>query len=111
MRKISSSEARRYRRRHRLLLFLPFLGFASPAIINIGESPSPWQYAVAGALFLGFIAVGLLGAALYQRRLLRLIDPPEQIRRNVLRLSWFSPIGSLLAIDELLYVASRETEA
>jgi hypothetical protein len=43
-----------------------------------------------------------------ERHIMHVIDPDPEIRKRVLSLSWFRPIGTFLAVNELLRSAVEE---
>jgi hypothetical protein len=79
------------------------------ALPSVLPSPPPdWLQFVPAAWFFAFLIVGLLGVWLTERRVLRVVDPDPELRRRVLSLTWFKPLGHFWALDELLREAVKE---
>ena len=109
MNDLSSASVRRYRMTFGLRLAcvpVAFLGAALPALLP--HPPPDWLVLIPAAWFFGFLTLGLLGTWSLERRLLEEVDPDAETRRRVISLSWFRPVGSFMAVNELLRLAEEK---
>jgi len=58
--------------------------------------------------FFACLIVAMLGVWFTGWHIMRVIDPDPEIRKHVLSLYWFRPIGTFLALNELLRSAVEE---
>ena len=105
---LTQETASRWRRHHRVAFFTPLLILGLGFVLHWAGVLEPMQPFV-GAALLGTFALSLLWAPLVQIALLRRVDPSDDVRREVLSLSSWSPFGSFWAVNELLRVASQES--
>ena len=102
MRTLSPVQARRYRRIHALLWVAPIAFFLACllAVRYVDEGSSAHLVLALLAILGG--GAGLLAVALYQRWLLRHIEPDRELQSKILSLSRIRPFGSFWAVRELL---------
>jgi hypothetical protein len=107
--KITRSQARRYRRQHAILFACIPLGLLGGlALSSLLPSAPDWLLFIPAAWLFSFLIVGMLGVWFTERHIMRVIDPDPETRKRVLSLAWFRPIGSLMAVNELLRSAVEE---
>jgi len=109
MNRLTRSRARRYRLVHRFFfacVLLAFLGMVLPFVLP--PPPPDWLLLVPAIWFFGLLTTGALGMCAVGRRLLRLIDPDPEARRRIVGLSWLRPVGTFLAVNELLRLAEEK---
>jgi len=103
MNRLSKSRARRFRVLHAALfgcVLLAFVGLLLPFVLP--PPPPDWLLLVPALWFFSLLAVGAVGMWVLGHRLLRIIDPDPETRHKVVAASWLRPVGTFLAVDELL---------
>ncbi len=109
MNRLPSSRVRRYRLVHGLFFAcipLAFLGMLLPFVLP--PPPPDWLMFVPAVWFFGLLTTGALGMWAVGRRLLRLIDPDPETRQRIVGLSWLRPVGTFVAVNELLRLAEEK---
>jgi hypothetical protein len=92
-------QARRYRRIHRLLWFSPFVIFLSGLVPASATDEGSVLHVVVALSTLFGAGAALVAVVLYQRWLLKFIDPGRELRSEILKLR---SINSWWAVRELL---------
>src|SRR5512134_1244308 len=107
MNRLTPAAVRRYRTLHALWFAcvpVAFLGAALPAVL---PPNSDWAVLAPGIWFFGFLIAGAVGTWSIKRRLVREVQPDPLTRQRIEGLSWVRPIGSFMAVNELLGLAER----
>jgi hypothetical protein len=102
VRTLSPVQARRYRRIHALLWVAPIVLFLACLFAGRYLDEGSSAHLVLALVAIFGAGAGLLAVALYQRWLLRHIDPDPELRSKIVSLSWIRPFGSFWAVRELL---------
>jgi hypothetical protein len=109
MNRISKSLARRYRLLHATFfgcVLLAFLGLLLPFVLP--PAPPDWLLLIPAIWFFGLITIGAVGMWTVGHRLLGILDPDPGTRSRVVAVSWIRPVGTFLAVNELLRSAEEK---
>ena len=103
MKYLSPRDAERYRRIHMTLWIIPAIVVVLSFLLASRLPEGTNLQIAAGATGLVGLCVGLAAVTLFQRWLIRYVDPDPELRAKVQRLSWsFRPFSSFWAVGELL---------